>query len=107
MISNLNAYYCEECRGYIVTIDRDEGVTPMFLSCRVKGEPDAPGNDCKGRMRSMMYPPLEGTPWPIDPTPGWEWYMPDQAELVAMDRSSFEYHNKGGLALRKIDKEST
>lgn len=49
-----NAYYCETCCGYIVVVHVDEGVTPMFLACRVLGDPTDPANTCKGRMRSMM-----------------------------------------------------
>jgi hypothetical protein len=86
-----NAYWCEDCRGYVVTLDVDKGVTPMFLACRVKGEPDDPANDCKGTMRSMMYP---APPWPkhdgfgseIPTEPTWEWY---------------EHVRKGGLLLRR------
>lgn len=101
-----NAYYCEECGGYVVTIDRDEGVTPMFLACRVKGEPTDPRNDCKGTSRSMMYPP---EPWPEDhfalengAPPTWEWYSPDTDEANALNRDTFEHVQKGGLLLRRI-----
>jgi hypothetical protein len=105
-----NAYYCWDCQGYVVTIDRDEGVTPMFLACRVKGEPTDPANDCKGRSTSMMYP---DEPWsekdgygnPIPTEPTWEWYSPDAAErkrLKRKDPGTFEHVQKGGLLLRKI-----
>lgn len=105
-----NAYYCDVCRGYVVTIDRDAGVTPMFLACRVKGDPRDPANDCKGRSRSMMYPPEPwpeedgyGTPIPTEPT--WEWYMPDEDEckrLKGEDLGAWEHVEKGGLLLRPI-----
>lgn len=26
-----NAYWCSKCKGYTVTVDVDDGVTPMFL----------------------------------------------------------------------------
>lgn len=106
-----NAYWCRECKGYVVTIDVDEGVTPMFLACRVKGDPTDDANDCKGMMHSMMYP---AEPWPatdgfdaaIPTIPTWEWYMPDEAELERYrregDMAMLEHVHKGGLALRKV-----
>jgi hypothetical protein len=109
-----NAYYCEECRGYIVTIDRDEGVTPMFLACRVKGDPADASNDCKGTSRSMMYPP---EPWPekdgfgkaIPTEPTWEWYAPDSDErkrLRRHDPGTFDHVDRGGLLLRPVSPSS-
>lgn len=102
-----NAYYCEACGGYIVTVDRDEGVTPMFLACRVKGEPTDPRNDCKGTSQSMMYP---AEPWPetddyghqIPTAPTWEWYTPGADEANVLNRETFEHIQKGGLLLRRI-----
>lgn len=101
-----NAYYCEDCRGYIVTVDVDAGVTPMFLACRVLGEPTDTANTCKGTSKSMMYPDEpwpehdgHGTPIPTEPT--WEWYRPDGRETRELDSGSFEHVAKGGLLLRK------
>lgn len=111
-----NAYWCPACRGYIVTIDRDEGTTPMFLACRVKGEP-GPDNPCDGIMRSMIYPE---EPWgattgygheiPTEPT--WEWYAPTGVELKRLqkkarqrggaDADTLDYVQRGGLLLRRI-----
>ena len=109
--SRKNAYWCDSCHGYIVTIDRDEGVTPMFLACRVKGEPTDPRNDCEGMSRSMMYP---AEPWPetdgyghaIPTEPTWEWYAPGADEANALDRGTFEHVQKGGLLLRKIGRKA-
>lgn len=106
-----NAYYCEECKGYVVTIDRDKGVTPMFLACRVKGDPTDPRNDCKGTSRSMMYP---AQPWPetdgfgqpIPTEPTWEWYAPGTDEANALSREAFEHVRKGGLLLRRIGRKA-
>lgn len=89
-----NAYHCETCGGYIVTIDVDSGVTPMFLGCRAADE-------CKGRMASMMYPP---EPWgSLDSTPGWEWYRPSERAARKMDSATFEHVKQGGLLLRRIE----
>lgn len=100
-----NAYYCNECRGYIVTIDLDEGVTPMFLACRVAGEAGH-ANPCQGTMQSMMYPQPPwpetdgyGTPIPTEPT--WEWYSPDRNEYRRLDMQVKEHVDLGGLLLRE------
>lgn len=101
-----NAYYCKECHGYIVTVNRDDGVTPMFLACRVKGEPEEPGNDCTGYMHSLMYPKK---PWPEErglPTePNWEWYRPapDEVFVDAYAEETRAHVEQGGLLLRKIE----
>lgn len=112
----LNAYWCPDCHGYVVTEDVDKGVTPMFLACRVLGEPDNPANTCKGRMHSMMYPKqpwpdTDGYDNPIPTEPTWEWYMPDAAELKRLEKKArhndtmaagmLDHHQKGGLALRR------
>jgi hypothetical protein len=101
-----NAYYCAKCGGYVVTRDVDEGVTPMFLACRVKGELTDPRNDCKGTSRSMMYPP---EPWPDDhpalangAPATWEWYSPSEDERRGLNAETREHVNKGGLLLRRI-----
>lgn len=100
-----NAYWCERCRGYVVTVDVDEGVTPMFLACRVKGEPRAPGNDCTGTMRSMMYPdepwPTEdghGTPIPTEPA--YEWFRPTLQWARRQGADTLLHVKNGGLILR-------
>lgn len=101
--STLNAYYCEDCHGYVVTEDVDEGVTPMFLACRVKGDVTDPANDCKGSMKSMMYP---AQPWPekdgygqaIPTEPTWEWFRPSLDGLTGGMRDHVE---RGGLDLRQ------
>lgn len=109
MSERKNAYWCKTCHGYIVTEDVDEGVTPMFLTCRVHGEPGL-ANPCKGQMVSMMYP---AEPWPehdgngdpIPTVPTWEWYKPDERELRRYrrkrDAATLEHVRKGGLLLRK------
>jgi hypothetical protein len=54
-----NAYYCPECRGLTLTINVDDGVTPMFLACRRAGL-DPGENPCQGHAASLMYPPENG-----------------------------------------------
>lgn len=100
MSERLNAYYCKECRRYIVTIDRDHGVTPMFLACRVLGDPSDPGNTCKGQMQSMGYPSLPWLENAPEPTPTWEWYRP--TDLAGFSEGMRDHIQRGGLALRQV-----
>jgi hypothetical protein len=89
-----NTYTCRGCGFRIVTIDVDEGVTPMMLGCRS-------GTKCRGTMMSSMYRP----PDPEAP-PTHEWYKPAPAEMVAKLLSREWGHGtaahvaQGGLMLR-------
>lgn len=47
-IGKKNAYACNICQGRVVSIDRDEGVTPFQIRCRAT-------KDCPGWMLSAMY----------------------------------------------------
>lgn len=113
-----NAYVCDDCHGVVTTVDRHEGVTPMFLACRALGAPNAPGNPCKGTSVSSMYElgmlrlrlaeldVPEGelpTEWA---QPSWEWYAASVTAIKRMmrdDPGSAEYCHKGGLLLRRIE----
>jgi hypothetical protein len=105
-VGEKNAYWCDSCHGYVVTIDVDDGVTPMFLACRAKGEPTDPGNDCRGTSRSMMYP---DEPWPdqdgygnaIPTEPEWEWYRPTLKWARRQGAETLDHVNRGGLLLRR------
>lgn len=87
----VNAYLCRDCRGYTMTVDVDEGVTPFMLRCRAEGE----HGDCGGKAQSLFYrlPPAL-------PEPAWEFYRPDEAELATLDRASRAHVQQGGLLLR-------
>lgn len=95
-----NAYHCEVCLQYIVTVNLAEGVTPMFLSCRAT-------DGCKGRMTSCMYPP---EPWPkkdgfdvaIPQEPTHVWYRPVSPEYDDLNRETKIHVRKGGLLLRPV-----
>lgn len=102
--SPFNAYYCDSCGGYIVTEDIDEGVTPMFLACRVLGDPSDPANTCKGQSRSMMYPKRpwpekDGNGTPIPTEPAWEWFRPEN--LNGLTSGMCDHVKRGGLILRQ------
>ncbi len=82
-----NIYTCDTCRGEIVTVDIDKGVTPFMISCRA-----TPG--CKGFMQSSFYH--------CDPSrvAQFEWYRPETIDEFAPETQ--EHVRKGGLLLRPI-----
>lgn len=85
----LNSYRCDTCEGLIVTIDRDEGVTPFMLRCRVTEK-------CGGSMTSSFYK-LHA---PGEPT--WEWRKPTEAEIQRASTGLRGHYEQGGLLLAKI-----
>lgn len=88
----INVYTCEECGGFTVTIDIDEGVTPFMLRCRA---PQFMGGACDGWGQSGFYKPRADVP-----APAWEWYAPDAAELATMDEAMADHCRNGGLNIR-------
>ena len=87
MIGMKNRYTCEVCGKSIVTIDRDEGVTPFYLSCMF----------CKkGFSRSSFYQ--------IDQNvkPDYEWYKPTKLEIMVLPKDLKDHVEHGGLIIRKI-----
>lgn len=117
-VGERNAYYCQTCRGYIVTVNLNDGTTPFMLACRVKGEPGDPDNDCRGLMRSMYYP---AQPWPktddydnpIPTEPTYEWYILDPIEWKRLAKKArhgdsaseqtLDHITRGGLLLRRVE----
>lgn len=92
-IGRENAYLCETCDRYTTTIDIDDGVTPMFLGCRV-----TPG--CRGKAHSLGYP---NGPRPAHvPPPTFEWYKPTEKQARRMGEEMAYHVSRGGLALRPI-----
>lgn len=87
----LNRYTCRKCGYSIVTVNRQGGVTPMFLTCKA----DLP---CSGDMVSHMYQGVEGEPT-------YEWYKPTEEEKETMFPVMRRHVEQGGLALRKIGGE--
>ena len=80
-----NLYTCDTCRGEIVTIDIDKGVTPFMISCRATPK-------CGGFMKSSFYH--------CDPHrfAQFEWYRPETIEGLAPETQ--KHVMKGGLLLR-------
>lgn len=97
-----NQYRCQQtdCHRNLITIDRDRGVTPMFIACRTK---DGVLTGCKGPMVSYGYPPLSSKPKGLGP-PTMEWYRPEASPIGHFDDNpEMEIHiRKGGLALRPV-----
>lgn len=95
LVGRMNVYTCRLCRGYTVTIDRDEGTTPFLIGCRASGRE----GDCKGQAESAFYP--QGPKPPHIPEPAWEWvtFSGDIEKLPPMQR---EHARLGGLFLQKI-----
>jgi hypothetical protein len=83
----INVYTCQACAGSIVTVDSDEGVTPMFLDCRAGGR-------CAGRMVSAGYRCDQSLP------PTFEWYRPSLKAARRMGPAMLQHVEMGGLALR-------
>ena len=88
---SINTYKCLRCGNVIVTVDRVDGVTPMYTKCQVKG--------CGGHALSAFYD--------VDQTlqPGYEWYLPKKLNGLSM--ATREHIGKGGLIMRAIKKEET
>lgn len=74
------------CGAFMVTVDREPGVTPFMTSCPA----------CKASATSNMYRVPQH--WPADH----EWYRPDQLD-ADMTPWTVEHLLKGGLILRKIE----
>lgn len=91
----VNVYKCEACGQLTVTLDHDNGVTPMFLGCRTT-------RDCGGRGVSSGYPPGEPPARILDAL-AWTWYRPGPTELAwlrANEPGMADHVLRGGLALR-------
>lgn len=100
----LNAYKCNRCHSYTVTIDLHVGTTPATLRCRANGLQPHEQGACTGTARSAFYPRL---PWPSNapaPLPTWEWYTPSGTLAEQMRRRGgpeWEHVERGGLLLRR------
>lgn len=79
-----NAYECEDCGSYIVTVDREPGVTPFMVGC---------GN-CGAMAKSKFYRVQAY----LEPTH--EWYRPET--LAGLKGGVREHVENGGLLLRQI-----
>jgi hypothetical protein len=85
----INTYTCQTCERKIVTVNVDEGTTPMMLGCR------APGR-CAGTMVSAGYRCDQSL------TPTHEWYRPTLKNARRKGPEMLDHVKQGGLALRAI-----
>lgn len=110
-----NVYTCELCSGHIVTVDREKGVTPFLIACRVNPHdaklltnednlslPELQKLDktrkCRGEMHSAFYRVR-----PDCPPATWEWYRPTGDDYTRLSEFTRRDHvDKGGLLLRPI-----
>lgn len=67
-----NRYTCPKCGWSIVTVDRDEGVTPMFIRCE--------GKQCD----AGTFPAAASSCYRVDQAlvPSHEWYRPTEEQLL-------------------------
>lgn len=89
-----NAYVCEMCRRMIVTVDRDDGVTPFLIPCQFGCEV-VPGKQ-KAAMKSYCYRVSQLLP------ASHEWYKPGPEEIVKMSPGMKDHCERGGLEIRRI-----
>lgn len=88
-----NLYVCQTCRNVVVTIDRDEGVTPFMIRCRAL-------SNCTGMMHSVCYQIPEKY---RDKEPTFEWYKPNIKDVSIQNRA---HVHSGGLLLRRIGEDA-
>lgn len=89
-----NRYCCEVCKKSIITIDRDEGVTPFMLPCmRTEG--------CSGPMTSRFY--VVEDVWP---EPSYEWRKPTPKQYKKMSSAMKQHIDMGGLEIYPITSQS-
>jgi hypothetical protein len=93
MSERLNRYTCRDCRQSIITVDRDEGVTPFMLLCRAT-------EGCRGFSYSSMYRGVTGTPT-------YEWRKPTPAEYLAYPPAMREHVDQGGLDIHPIERPAS
>ena len=97
-IEKRNAYFCKSCRKVTITVDIDEGVTPMFIRCP---------HCLMGMAGSFMYHlpgcmAVEVVNGKIFPLPAdFEWYKPGTIQFAMLSKEEKDHVNKGGLLMRK------
>lgn len=93
MNNKINTYTCPY--GHVtITIDIDEGVTPMMLRCKQKANDGK--HNCTEFAKSSWYNCDQSL------TPEYEWFKPKT--LKGYNSQMKEHLSKGGLDIRKISK---
>ncbi len=83
-----NAYECEACHAYLVSIDAEPGVTPFIIRRR----------NCGGEAQSKFYRVADRL------VPTHEWTRPET--LDGLNAGTIEHIRKGGLILQPISGNS-
>lgn len=87
-----NGYVCNKCDKAYLTLDIDNGVTPMFMPCLAT-------EGCDGRAHSMGYP--EGDPPASMGEPIIHWVRPkDMREFLSLPPAVKQHVRQGGLIRR-------
>lgn len=86
-LNRYNGYHCPSCGGRWLTVDLDEGATPMFSPCFAK-------EGCRGTANSMGYP--KGSPPNLPLLIEWYWPM----SLSGLSMEMAEHVRRGGLMRR-------
>ena len=94
----INTYTCPTCGHRIITIDRDEGVTPMFVRCEGPLRCD---RDTLPGATSSMYRVAQTL------TPTHEWYRPSVKEMRGLSPSMIHHIRQGGLLIRPIQEPAS
>ena len=91
-----NAYYCKKCKKVTITVDIDEGVTPMFNPCIHCGEmANSFMYQIPGCLRFDFSKGISILPADL------EWYKPIGNDYLALSKAEKEHVDKGGLISRK------
>ena len=98
-----NVYTCPDGH-HTVTLDVDDGVTPMFLACRHDGTETG----CMKRATSSCYPdgPLPEFLREKFEQFGWEWYRPSLKWARRKGPEMLDHVLRGGLDLRRRSPEA-
>jgi len=84
-----NAYFCSNCRKVTITVDIDEGVTPMFILCPY----------CDRQATSFMYQLPGCLAFGIQAD--YEWYRPSEEEMKTLFKGEMNHVANGGLLKRR------
>lgn len=88
--ARINVWVCEECGKEHVCRDVDEGVTPFMLGCKEPG--------CNGQAYSRFYNVHPAYALRVE----YEWFRPTKEQRRGESRDLKDYHDSGGLALRRV-----
>ena len=88
-IERRNAYFCKACKQVTITVDIDNGTTPMFILCP----------NCNHSAVSFMYQ-LPGA-LHLGVEADYEWYKPSERETLNLSKNEADHVFNGGLLMRK------